>query len=305
MKTKILLFISIALSVNVWAQRDTTVNDKVVLDGAFPRENDVLRKEVPYQLIREADAMYSKKVLRYIDLNEKRNHPLYFPTETIEYLAAEGLQPDRSRRSLYSVILDVGIKQKEYPCYDYRKQSIDMTNWYVSRKDTAGIERIGTYTKIETRYEPDEYGDLQPVEFELNIPIGSNEIKAFFMWEEWVFDKQRSVMDVRIIALAPLAITENINNGYPTGLFWIHYPHFRKIFVTHEVFNSSGNKNDAERLCFDDIFFKRLFSSFIYAETNVYDNRFIDQYLMGIEAIREGERIQDMLFVYEHDQWEY
>ncbi|PLX08609.1 MAG: hypothetical protein C0596_07065 [Marinilabiliales bacterium] len=63
--------------------------------------------------------------------------------------------------------------------------------------------------------------------------------------------------------------------------------------------------NDAEHKTFDDIFFKRKFTSYIVAETNVYDNRLIADYLLGIDAIREGERIQAELFKIEHDQWEY
>ena len=50
-----------------------------VLDGAYMRENTVERTFVPYQNIREADAMYSKKILRVVELREKQNHPLYFP----------------------------------------------------------------------------------------------------------------------------------------------------------------------------------------------------------------------------------
>lgn len=305
MKTKILFFIfSVVLGLSAFAQKDTVTNRRV-LDGAYGRENDVLREPIGYQFIREADAMYSKKVLRYIDLNEKRNHPLYFPTETIEFLETEGLQPERYRRSLYSLIKDVGIKQRELPCFAYTKRSLDLTQWYRTMKDSTEIPKIGTYEKVEERTRLDMYGDLERYDTTINVEIANSDIKAFLMWEEWVFDKQRSVMDVRIIALAPLAITPNIGGGMPVGLFWIHYPHFRSLFVTNEVFNSIGNQNDAERMTFDDVFFKRLFSSYIFAETNVYDNRMIEQYLMGIEAIREGERIQDMLAKYEHDQWEY
>jgi hypothetical protein len=74
------------------------------------------------------------------------------------------------------------------------------------------------------------------------------------------------------------------------------------LFATHETFNSH---NEAEHRTFDDIFLQRRFSSFIVAETNNYDNRLISDYLVGIEAIREGERIQNEMFLKEHDMWEY
>lgn len=300
MKTKLLILAFLVMvSGIVLAQRDTVTN-RAVLDGAYGRENDVLRKPVAYQLIREADAMYSKKVLRFMDLNEKRNHPLYFPTEDIEYLATEGIQPERARRSLYSLILDVGIKNRELPCFRFSKTSLDMTQWHKGEMGVDAIDQIGTYPDVQRFVRQDIYGQDVDYDSTIYIPIDKSAIKAFFIWEEWVFDKQRSVMDVRIIAMAPYA---TMPNGGEAGLFWIHYPHYRSLFVSNEVYNLGGN--DAERMTFDDVFFKRLFSSFIFAETNSYDNRFISEYLMGIEAIREGERIQDMLFVYEHDQWEY
>ncbi|MBP7463118.1 MAG: gliding motility protein GldN [Bacteroidales bacterium] len=302
MKIKLLILsILVLVSGLVLGQRDTVTN-RAVLDGAYGRENDVLREPIGYQFIREADAMYSKKVLRFLDLNEKRNHPLYFPTEDIDYLATEGIQPERSRRSLYSLIIDVGIKKRELPCFMFSKTSLDMTQWYKSLLPVSAIDQIGKYPDVQTFVKQDMYGQDVPYDSTIYIPIDKSAVKAFFMWEEWFFDKQRSVMDVRIIALAPYA---TLPSGQQAGLFWIHYPHFRSLFVTNEVFNSIGNQNDAERMTFDDVFFKRLFSSYIFAETNVYDNRMIEQYLMGIEAIREGERIQDMLAKYEHDQWEY
>jgi len=265
-----------------------------VLDGAYPRENMTLRKAMPYQEIRESDAMYSKKVMRYLDLSEKRNHPLYFPTTDIVFPISEGLQPERGRISLYSLIKSaVFADATKYPAFNYRKESLDMTMWWALTKDTTGF---GYLPCDETKYDSLTGLYVQVVNPRC-IPIQNKDIKAFYIWEEWVFDKQRSVMDVRIIAMAPVMIVP----GTTAGLFWIYYPHFRQVFQTHEVVST----NEAVRLSFDDIFAKRLFSSFIVAEANPYDNRMIEEYLMGIEAIREGERIQGVLADYEHDQWEY
>ena len=74
--------------------------------------------------------------------------------------------------------------------------------------------------------------------------------------EEWFFDKQRSVMDVRIIAIAPLQedrdeVTGELLGGF-SPLFWVHFPEARKILINAEVFNLV--KNDAERRTYDDIF---------------------------------------------------
>ena len=38
---------------------------------------------IPYEYVREADAIWSKRVWEYIDLREKINHSLYYPLDEI------------------------------------------------------------------------------------------------------------------------------------------------------------------------------------------------------------------------------
>ena len=45
------------------------------------------------------------------------------------------------------------------------------------------------------------------------IPFNRNTVKKWRLKEEWFFDKQRSVMDVRIIGLAPLQEDRDEVNG--------------------------------------------------------------------------------------------
>ena len=73
-------------------------------------------------------------------------------------------------------------------------------------------------------------------------------------------------------------------------MFWVYYPSVRHLFANHEVFNTN---NDAERRTFEDIFFKRRFSSYIYQETNVYNNRRIEDYRVGLDALLESEKIKE------------
>ena len=50
--------------------------------------------------------------------------------------------------------------------------------------------------------------------------------------EEWFFDKQRSVMDVRILGLAPLVENTDLTTGDPTGTY---SPLFGFIFLKLEM----------------------------------------------------------------------
>lgn len=283
-----------------------------VLDGAYARETQVNRIEIPLQHIRESDAMYSKKVLRGIDMEEKRNHPLYFPISDIDYPAAEGLQPERTRLSLASLVFSAAYPRDENDTPTYKGRPIyattdmksftGLTEWWIkpiANNDTAIIDgKFNLIDEREVTYNKGEANEYKGVET-IKSKINPAQVKSIYIWEEWVFDKQRSVMDVRIISIL---FTAELTDQTAL-LFWIAFEDYKDLFATHEVYNQSGN--DGARISFYDVFQKRLFSSYILAETNVYDNRNVNDYLLGIDAIREGERIQDKIFTFEHDQWEY
>ena len=137
-------------------------------------------------------------------------------------------------------------------------------------------------------------------------PFDRNSVKKWRLKEEWVFDKQRSVMEVRIIGMAPLQEGRDEVDGQLTGtfdpLFWVHFREARNILINAEVYNSV--KNDAERRTYDDIFWKRMFGSTIIKESNVMDRK-VGEYMVGLNALLEAEKIKAEIFNLEHDLWEY
>ena len=64
-------------------------------------------------------------------------------------------------------------------------------------------------------------------------------------------------------------------------------------------------KTPARNLSFDDIFLKRKFNSYIVKEENIYNNREISQYLGSKDAMLESKRIENSIFDYEQNLWEY
>ena len=133
-----------------------------------------------------------------------------------------------------------------------------------------------------------------------------NSVKKWRLKEEWFFDKQRSVMDVRILGLAPLQEDRDEVNGQILGtfspLFWVYFPEAREILINAEVFNLV--KNNAERRTYDDVFWKRMFGSTIVKESSVMDRK-VNEYMVGLDALLEAERIKTEIFNMEHDLWEY
>jgi len=136
-----------------------------------------------------------------------------------------------------------------------------------------------------------------------------DEIKQILVKEKWFFDSNNSVMNVRIIGLCPIRIYNVLDeSGMPSDVirkqqtFWVYFPEIRPLLARHEIYN--GN-NDAQRMSYDDFFMQRRFSSYIFGESNVYANRKINSYALGMDALLEGERIKEWLFNVEHDMWEY
>lgn len=242
-------------------------------------------KPVPYTSLREADVMWSKRVWRTIDLREKINHPLYYPTE-----------PDQQCRISLFDLIKRAIIAEEITAYG-SPLTDDEFKYPMSKEE---IEKM--FSRIDTNYVPDlETGEMVPVAVKINI--GSQDIKQFWIKEDWFFDKQRSVLDVRIIGLCPLRENKGDNGevrGY-SPMFWVYFPECRPIFARITTFNRN---NDSQKLTYDQLFWKRQFGSYINKESNVYD-RSIAEYKMGLEALLEAERIKEEIFLLEHDLWHY
>ena len=281
---KVLIFFSALLMLTI----GTAETKAQIVDGAFRRADLSNRKPAPLPYVREADVMWAKKIWRIVDLREKMNQPLYFPTT-----ATEG------RNNLINVLLK-GIEDGLLTAYDARTDDefkIPLTLEQV--KESFGAT---TRTRKVRDFNTGEFVD-RVVEGE----VRTDEVKQFMIKEEWFFDKQTSTMQVRIVGICPIREffrDEDINqeNLQRQQVFWIYYPEAREVLATNEVFNPF---NTARSMSYDDLFLKRMFDSYIVKESNIYNNRNISAYLSGREAMLESKRIEEEIFNYEQDLWEY
>ena len=252
----------------------------------YLKDNARNRKPIPYVAEREADVMWSKRVWRTLDMREKFNHPLYYPESRIN-----------DRRSLFDVIKDA-LLAGQIDAFDNPAMD-DEFKVKMSKVTVQGTFFQEDSMQVENPNDPGTY-----VYVKVNNELTSDKVKAYWMKEDWFFDKQRSVMDVRILGLCPMKEKADPTTGEILGyspLFWVYFPACREIFAKAEVYNT---KNDAERRTLDDIFWKRMFSSYVHKESNVYD-RYINSYSAGIDALLESDRVKDNIFTFEHDLWHF
>jgi len=257
---------------------------KPPLDGVYNKLNTPNREPIPYTSLREADVMWSKRVWRVIDMRQKINLPLYYP-----------IREQNGRKSLMQLIYNGIMKEQSITAYTTDNEEFLTPLTPAELSKTLDQQDTMTMTRLDPPY--DQYDSV------ISNPFDASSVYLMRVKEDWFFDKQRSVMDVRIIGLCPY-MEEYDEFGEPKGfkpLFWVYFPQCRKIFANNEVYNKW---NDAERRTYEDIFFKRLFGSYIYKESNVYDRR-IYQYAKGMDGLLEAERIKQELFEKEHDLWEY
>lgn len=252
------------------------------LDGYYKKSNIQDARVTPYANLRDADVMFSRRIWREMDLREKMNSVYASP---------------KSR--LIDVIMDA-VMAGELTAYDA-----------VATKDDPNGDSFATVLKPEQVMSKFADSVLIP-DFNANgEQVGSHmaagefnpdSVVKFQLKEDWIFDKNRSVFEPRIVGIAPMvkikAAGEELSEQ---PAFWVYFPEARHIFVTKAV---TLRNNDATGLSYDDIFMKRLFSSYIVKESNPEDLR-IKDYAQGLDKLYESERIKKELMDYEQDLWSY
>jgi gliding motility associated protien GldN len=285
---KSILFLLILFVCSLAMQAQEVIKPPKYPDGVYTKENSRTRRAIPYQTIREADVIWSKRVWRTIDLKEKMNLPLYYPDQTIA-----------DRKSLFDVIKDAAINDGTITLFD-RAAEDDEFRYDMTKSEIEKL--LVAWDSTAQTEDPNNPGTF--ISAPQKKEITSLMVWKYWMKEDWFFDKQRSILDIRIIGLCPL-IEKKTEAGESTGgskpLFWIYFPEARPVFANNEVYM---RHNDAERRTLEDIFWKRMFSSYVHKETNVYD-RPIGAYTSGLDALLESERIKKDIFLFEHDLWHF
>ncbi len=278
------------INVSSYAQGGTVLNpDDSPRDGYYDKIHYPSRRVVPYPYLREADVMWTRRVWRIIDLREKINQPMYYPT-----------RPTNLRKNLIFILQEAVCGTETQPAVIKGYDPFNGDD-FTGEMTTAEIKGIGASSdsgKVTRPYPPyDEVDTLYTTEFD---PAN---VKQYRVKEDWYFEKQRSVMEPRILGLCPRMAVYDKNTGEfrdYQDMYWLYFPEVRKVLVNEEVYNPY---NFGSRITYDDLFMKRMFNSLIYKVDNTYDRR-IEEYVKGLDALLEAENIKDIIFKFENDVWE-
>jgi hypothetical protein len=385
-----------------------------VIDGVVIKEELPTRSIVPYQSVRAADYVWSRRLYSRIDAREKMNQILFLPFDSfdgttdgsfykptkMEEVDDYSWNKDQSRWSLWTIIFrhvllgDLTIYKvasDAYPALEdgyslkypiIQKPNLNRSDYFNDpsyRKEINGIissngvgeylrlpmasEPLDTFDVIKTNQAAQEYIDsmvLSNSDYALLsgldkdkfkfwwdaanpssilrkdpkiLYLASNSIFGYNIKEDWFFDKQRSLLDRRIISIAPLArysvdLTSDLSERgdllvynkegksfkYENGefieytdnyeereVFWLYFPELRNVIVNYFVYN---DKSDAQWMSFDDLFWKRQFNAQIYKSSDKFD-REIEDYKYGVDALYEAEKIKEDIRKWEIDVWNY
>jgi len=271
------------------AQADSS---NTVLDfkkEVYTKENIPNKKPIPLPYVREADVMRAKTIWWMVDLREKNNLPLYYPT-----------QPIGSRVNLVYLLLK-GVESGEINAYD----PIDPLNEFPRPMSKAELD-LNFGAKKDTIDVADEDGNM--VSQIRDVPRRIDEVKRLMIKEVMYFDKKHSMLKREVIGICPIRVysrsggDEDAASMEMKQTMWIYMPEARDILARHPIFNRF---NDAQNVSFDDFFMQSRFSGYIYRISNEYDNRNIDEYLSGVDVLYEAQRLRMELFDFEQDLWEY
>lgn len=301
----LVLLLSLAF---ISAQAQHPINSFFAPDGTVRLETQELSEAADSVVTiqhRTEDVVWRRDIYRIVDMRQKQNYQLYFPVEP----------DDPTYMSLYRLIVDAVQNGMTIFRRSERvlKPVLSMDN-IVPRNEIKDQFMVGGIGELDREDETsyvlnyDSIADtfsFQPYNYNTYV---RNQLK-YLLYEVIFFDKSTSRMYRKIVALAPLQPDQASGDEETPAefmrtsvKFWILYDQLRPYLASHYMIPS---QNEAKRVTFEEFFEKRLFSSYIVGEGNIYNRMILDYCFTEKDAKQEQERIEYELLTFEQDLWEY
>ena len=300
---KIFLLILLIFFTNEVFSQANLLNAKNPSEIGDTSSSEAITEFVDYEYVDDKNILWSKVVYEFIDLNERLNFPLLFPVNDTKY--------DDTRKSLWRVIRENIENGKISEVYDSNNDNFTEASRIIGKDSTDQEAKVFKNYNISDIYK----SKYVPESFVPREVASSADIFGYVIKGVWYFDKIHAELRYRLLAIQPYGTdlkTSVDGEETETGYFWIWYPSIREILDKHLVFNDKNNNN---RISFDELLINRRFSSYIYKYDNVYGDREIRDYIRQRDnesyaqwqtrIIMESERIKKEILDFEIDMWGY
>ncbi len=244
---------------------------------------------------RAEDVVWSRVVYRVIDMREKQNYQLYFPT-----------RPSEQNRSLFRVMLDAIVSgvnvyarnpRDVRPDFDVLLNGEELSRTFAYDEEMENnLIQVDPITE-ERLVNPDQY-----------MRYVRNQLK-YLIQEVIFFDSHTSRLYSKIIAIAPMyALHPDNMAGNDTMAYfrnsvlcWFSFDELRPYLMRQYIVPDG---NDSRRVTYDDFFSQKLYSSYLLGDSNMY-SRMLLELTVDEEMLRaEQRRIETELMNLEQDLWE-
>jgi len=286
----------IVISNKLNAQKTLQFFDEIGVEKLQTAEMNAMADTIAIVNHRWDDIVWSRTVYRVIDMRDKQNFQLYFPT-----------RPNDQYRSLFRVMLDAvanGINVYKRDPRDIKPSWKDvLTGYELSRVFAYDESTENNLMQVDTLTEQRSVGVDQYSRYV------RNQLK-FLIQEKIFFDKHTSRMYSKIMAIAPLYALhpDNMDSKESMAYFrnsvicWFAFDELRPYLIKQFVVPKG---NDTDRMNFDDFFNQKMYSSYLLGESGTY-GRMLLEYVVDEDALRaEQKRIDTELLNFEEDLWEY
>jgi gliding motility associated protien GldN len=254
----------------------------LVPDGMIDRVEDRSNRTLEWHNIREIDIAFKRRLWKRIDINEKQNMPFIFVGD--EYSGGG---------AFIEILVDAARKGRIRAFTDDKFTSV-LTPEQIDEKV------VGASTTLQV--EDPETGEMttQVIEGSFN----PEDIFAYEVQEDWMFDRNIGRLVPRLRALSPLMHTYNEATGERRGfkrLFTIYYPEARQELSKYEVYNP---QNDLHRITWTDYLDRMQYSAYTIKSSRNNPSNVNNMGQAGLEALINGDKEMQDLIQREMDMWE-
>ena len=290
------VFTLLALSGNMQAQDpNASFFDQTGNIRLQTMELDALADTIAVINHRAEDVTWSRVVYRVIDMRDKQNFQLYFPT-----------RPNEQHRSLFRLMLDAVVSGINV----YSRNPRDIKPQFDDILTGEELSRVFAYDEsVENNLiQVDPITEQRTINSDQYMRYVRNQLK-FLIQEVIFFDTHTSRLYSKIIAIAPMYALhpDNMANNDSMAYFrnsvlcWFSFDELRPYLIRQLVI---PNGNDSQRMTYDEFFSQNLYSSYLLGDSNMY-SRMLLEFSLDENSLRaEQKRIETELMNFEQDLWE-